>query len=244
MIVPLIIVAAAVCSAGALAYKERDVICDYVEHKLMERRLRKRASAVPASNDRREDDSDSEQTTLAQTHTSQSQVHHLHSAVGSDEPYKDDYTEEIEMSFRRRNIRGTSIGSDKTVESSDPNNSFHMPAPPQADPPQYWSSSSQSSDTSGSATQNRRGGYPRQTYGHGPGHQVRGGGRPASIVSEQPSLSYSANSNGESTWGSSASDISSDYDFADERTSSEGENVFVVDPSAPSLYEYREVNTP
>ena len=147
------------------------------------------------------------------------------------------------MSFRRRNTRGTSIGSDKTVESSDPNNSFHMPAPPQSDPPQYWSSSSQSSDTSGSATQNRRG-YPRQTYGHGPGHQVRGGGRPASVVSEQPSLSYSANSHGESTWGSSASDISSDYDFADERTSSEGENVFVVDPSAPSLYEYREVNTP
>ncbi|AOW01567.1 hypothetical protein B0I72DRAFT_143282 [Yarrowia lipolytica] len=244
MIVPLIIVAAAVCSAGALAYKERDVICDYVEHKLMERRLRKRASAVPASYDRDGGHSDSDQATQTQTHTSQSQVH-LHSAVGSEEPHKDDYTEEIEMSFRRRNKRGTSIGSDKTVGSSDPSNSynsFHMPEPPQSDTQQYWSSSSQSSDTSGSVTQNRRG-YPRQTYGHGHGQQ-RAGARPASIVSEQPSLSYSANSHGESTWGSSASDISSDYDFADERTSSEGENVVVVDPSAPSLYEYHDVNTP
>ncbi|KAG5368319.1 hypothetical protein CJU90_0515 [Yarrowia sp. C11] len=241
MIVPLIIVAAALCSAGALAYKERDGICDYLEHKLMERRLRKRASAVPASSDRGRADSDSEQTTQSQTHTgSQSSFHQLHSAVGSDEPHKDDYTEEIEMSFRRRNKRGTSIGSDKTVNSSDPttsHNSFHMPAPPQAEPLHYWSSESQSSDTSGSTSQNRRG-YPRQTYGHGHG-QLRAGARPASIVSEQPSLSYSANSHGESTWGSSASDISSDYDFADERTSSEGENVVVVDPSAPSLYESR-----
>ncbi|KAG5360254.1 hypothetical protein CJU89_3313 [Yarrowia sp. B02] len=227
MIVPLIIVAAAVCSAGALAYKERDMICDYVEHKLMERRLRKRASAVPASSERGESD-----TETTPTHTSQSQVHQLHSAVGSDEPHKDDYTEEIEMSFRRRNKRGTSIGSDKTVNSSDPTNSFHMPEPPQAEPSNYYSSSSQSSDSHAAL---RR--YPRQTYG-------QRGGRPASIVSEQPSLSYSANSHGESTWGSSASDISSDYDFADERTSSEGENVVVVDPSAPSLYEYHDVNTP
>lgn len=208
----------------------------------MERRLRKRASAVPASNERATT-TDDDQSTLAQTHTSQSQVHGLHAAVGPDEPFKDDYTEEIEMSFRRRNTRGTSIGSDRTIgsndpgtSSTDPSNSFHMPAPPNEPPPQYWSSSSTSSDNSTPGPQRR--GYPRQTYGG-----LRGG-RPASIVSEQPSLSYSANSHGESTWGSSASDISSDYDFADERTSSEGENVVVVDPSAPSLYEGHDAHTP
>lgn len=271
MIVPLIIAAAAICSAGALAYKERDMICDYVEHKLMERRLKKRAAAVSVGTRETADDESVEH----RQGPGAPQFPVLHSAVQpTEEPPAIDYTEEIEMSFRRRKTRGSSIGSDKTVGSGDSrqvlgassrstlgqndnwsSREYHTPvstprgsdktlevttAPAgaaAAQTPQYFSSSDSSQSTthrSGPSRAIRPGFYPRRSQG------------PPSVMtafsatSEQPSLSYSANSHGESSWGSSASDISSDYDFADERTSSEGE-VVVVDPSMSSLYDYNRV---